>query len=133
MRSVQYPYREETIQKTNWPTNATDDPSRGVECCIDGPDQCGRALDRQREASKQASLSKLFTGNLWIPRIGVEPSDLLRVHLRINESSEPSRHQLDHGDIYKRGCGFGMAFEIPCHAPVCGDPGECTLDNPTLG
>ena len=60
-------------------------------------------------------------------------SSPLRVHLRINEPCEPSCHDLDHGDLDETRCALGVSFEIPGHAPVCGDPGQRTLDDPALG
>ena len=76
----------------------------------------------------------------WAPDEAVTPLgqlpffiDYLRVHLRINEPCEPSCHDLDHGDLDETRCALGVSFEIPGHAPVCGDPGQRTLDDPALG
>ena len=46
--------------------------------------------------------------------------------------SEPVEHKPDHGDFDQRGGDLDQVFEILAHPSVATDPGESSLDNPTL-
>lgn len=42
-------------------------------------------------------------------------------------------HDADHGEADEGGDGSGVAFEVARQTAVAADPGECALDNPSLG
>ncbi len=58
---------------------------------------------------------------------------LLIVRSEIDEPCQSPCHEFDHCDLDEGFCGFPVAFKIPCHAPICGDPGEGAFDNPAFG